>query len=461
MAAERLPLPPDVEADLTAIVGGPHVVTDPAARAPHETDWTGRFAGTTPAVIRPGDADEVTAIVATCRRHGVAVVPQGGNTGLVAGATPLGGEVVVDLRRLAHVGAVDPVSGQITAGAGATLAAVQAAARAAGQRYAVDFAARDSATIGGTIATNAGGVHVVRWGATRQQCVGIDAVLGTGSRVTSMAGLTKDNTGYHLPSLLCGSEGTLGIVTAARLALVPTPAHRIAALVGFATVADAVGAVAALRAELDGLEAAELVLADGLALVGAAFGLPAPFARPWPAALLVEAAGPTDPTAALGAAVDAAPGAMEAIVAESAERRAALWRYREGHTLAINGLGPPHKLDVAVALGDLASFLTAVPAAVAAVAPGARTWLFGHAGDGNVHVNVTGVDPDDDAVDGAVLELVAELGGSISAEHGIGRAKRRWLHLTRSTEEIAAMVAIKRALDPDGILNPGTLLPAG
>ncbi len=195
---------------LVQIVGVAHVITDPDLTASASVDWTGRFRGATPAVVRPGSVDEVAGVLAHCDEARLAVVPQGGNTGLVAGGVPLHGEIVVDLRRLDSIGPVDPLARQVTVGAGTTVAAVQQAAAAHDLRYAVDFAARDSATIGGTIATNAGGVHVLRWGATRQQLAGIEAVLADGSVLRHLDGLDKDNTGYDLAGLLCGSEGTLG-----------------------------------------------------------------------------------------------------------------------------------------------------------------------------------------------------------------------------------------------------------
>ena len=452
-------LPNAVRRQLTEVVGGRHVLWGPDERAPYERDWTGRFVGSAPAVVRPGNVAEVTAVIAICRHHGLAIVAQGGNTGLVGGSVPLAGEVVVSLRRLDDVGPVDAVARQVTAGAGATVAAVQDAASAAGLRYAVDFAARDTATIGGTVATNAGGVNLLRYGGTREQVIGVEAVLGTGAHVRQLGGLIKDNTGYHLASLLCGSEGTLGIVTAARLHLVTRYEQRVVALVAFDTLADAVGAVASWRSSLDCLEAAELFLDEGLRLVCDTFALPAPFTSRWPVYVLVEVAAHHDPTDELAAAVIASANVGDVAVAADTSGRRALWRYREDHTLAINTLGPPHKLDVTLPIGAVAEFVAEVPTRVAAVAPDAHTWLFGHLGDGNIHVNVTGPAPDDERVDEVVLAQVAELGGSISAEHGIGTAKTRWIHLTRSRDELAAMAAIKRALDPDGILNPNAVLP--
>lgn len=439
------------------IVGDANVLVDADSVAPYVTDWTGRFVGTGSIVVRPGSVDEVVAVVELCRREGIAIVPQGGNTGMVGGGVPLHGEVVVSLRRLDQVGEVDVVSQQIVAGAGATVEAVQIAAAAAGLRYAVDFGARGTATVGGSIATNAGGLNLIRHGGTREQLVGVEAVLGTGEVVRRMSGLVKDNTGYHFPSLLCGSEGTLGIVTEARFRLVPATPHRVLAVVAFATVDAAVAAVAAWRIALRDLEAAELVLHEGVALVTDTYGLTSPFRDTHPVYVLVEAAGADDPTDELAAAVSGVDGVLDAAVATDAARRAALWRLREDHTLAINQVGVPHKFDVTLPQSRLAEFIGVVPAVVAGAAPGARTWLFGHVGDGNIHVNVTGAPPDAVDLDEAVFGLVVELGGSISAEHGIGTAKARYLALQRSPAELSAMRAIKSALDPAGILNPHVL----
>lgn len=447
---------------LRRIVGDAHVLTDAASRSPHEVDWTGRFRGSTPAVVRPGSTAEVAAIVRLCRRERVAIVPQGGNTGMVGGSVPLAGELVVDLRRLDDIGPVDVAARQVSVGAGVTIEALQHAAAAAGLRYAVDFGARGTATVGGSIATNAGGINVIRHGGTRQQVVGVEAVLGTGDVVSRLAGLEKDNTGYHLPSLLCGSEGTLGIVTAARVRLVSAPEQRVTALVGFPSVDDAVAAVASWRSSIDSLDAVEIMLAEGIALVCDAFDLTAPFSPSWPAVVLVEASAHDDPTPVLAAAIERAAGigagnVGAVAVAAGDTQRAALWRLREDHTLAIATIGVPHKFDVTLPISRLGRFMAAVPDVVAEVEPAARTWQFGHVGDGNIHVNVTGAAGDDDVLDEHVYRFVVACGGCISAEHGIGTAKARWLHLDRSTAEIEAMRALKRALDPDGVLNPNAV----
>jgi FAD/FMN-containing dehydrogenase len=444
---------------LVGVVGIRHVLVDPDLAAAYTTDWTGRFRGEATAVVRPGDTDEVVAVVRACAEHGVSLVPQGGNTGLVGGAVPSGDAVVVSLQRLDRVRDLDRAAGQVTAEAGVTIARLHEAAAAAGWDYGIDFASRDSATVGGSVATNAGGVRVLRHGDTRRQLLGAEAVLADGSVLSHLGGLEKDNTGYDLAGLLCGSEGTLGIVTAARLRLVPRTDERVVALLGCAGAAVAIDAALRLRRDLPTLDAAELFLDDGLDLVCGALDLPRPFGRPHPAYLLVEAAGTSDPTDALAAAIDGLDGVADVAVAADSARRAELWRYREAHTEAINTLGPPHKMDVTLPGSALAPFLDEVVAEVRTVAPTARTWLFGHAADGNVHVNVTGVDPGDEVVDEAVLRLVAAHGGSISAEHGIGSAKRRWLGLARSPVEIATMRAIKAALDPEGLLNPNVLFP--
>jgi FAD/FMN-containing dehydrogenase len=456
-------LPRRLSKALADAVGIDNVVTDAEVAAGYSIDWTGRFAGWTPVVVRPRSTAEVAAVVEACREEEMALVPQGGNTGLVGGGVPLAGEVLLSLRRLADPVEVDDASGQASAGAGVTVASLRAAAEEGGAggcwTYGVDLASRDSATVGGTIATNAGGTRFLRYGDTRAQLLGLEAVLGDGSVVSHLGGLLKDNTGYHLPGLLCGSEGTLGVVTAARLRLVPRLDCRVVALLAFASAGEAVTAATALRGSVGSLEAAELFLAGGLEVVQRVLGLPTPFAQRHEAYLLVEAAAHADPAPELVDGVESLPAVRDVAVGLDSARRSALWRYREAHTEAINSLGAPHKLDVTIPVDRLGGFVGEVPAMVAGVDPGAETWMFGHAADGNVHVNVTGVAPDDERVDEAVLLLAASYGGSISAEHGIGTAKKRFIRLGRSEAEIGAFRSIKAALDPAGIMNPNALLP--
>jgi FAD/FMN-containing dehydrogenase len=312
------------------------------------------------------------------------------------------------------------------------------------------------------VATNAGGIHVVRYGGMRTQVVGVEAVLADGAVISRLDGLVKDNTGYDLTQLLVGSEGTLGIVTRVRLRLVPFLPVRCTALVGLPDTEAVVQLVARLRSQVPGLEAAEVFYPEGLDLVRRHGGLPAPLPSPWGAYLLIECAGRSESILdELVAAVASQADEDATAVALDRPGRDRLWAYRERHTEAVNSLGVPHKLDVTLPISRLARFESAVRAEVASTAPGSTLILWGHVGDGNLHVNVVGPPGDDDTVDDAVLRLVAGMGGSISAEHGIGRAKVRWLPLTRSPAEIAAMDAIKGALDPAGLLNPGVLLGEG
>jgi FAD/FMN-containing dehydrogenase len=417
--------------------------------ASYETDWTGRTTGRALAVALPSTVDEVAAVVRACAAAGVGLTVQGGNTGMVAGAVP-DGTVVLSTRRLLGLGPVE--DGTVVAGAGETLAAVQAHARRAGWDYGVDMASRDSATVGGTVATNAGGIHVVAHGTTRAQVLGAEVVLADGSVVRRLGGLVKDATGYDLTQLVVGSEGTLGVVTAVRLRLVPRAPTVETALVGVESVAATLALVGHARRAAVGLRAAELVLPDGIALVRTTAGLPAPLSVPAAAYVLLEA------TAGLVDALATAPGVVDAAIAADATDAARLWAYRERMTEALAQLGTrvgvPHKLDVSLPFAALAPFLADLPG----VAAGCTVHTFGHVGDGNLHVNVLGPAPDDESVDDAVLRLAASYGGSIGAEHGVGRAKRRWLSLSRSPAELAAMRAVKTALDPAGLLNPGVLL---
>jgi FAD/FMN-containing dehydrogenase len=448
---------PDPLRSLRDVVGDAHVLADDDVRAPYETDWIRRWSGRAAAVVRPGSAAEVAAVLRVCAECGVAVVPQGGNTGMVGAGVPratAGAQIVLSLTRLTGLGPVDAASLQVSAGAGVTLAALQAHARAAGLDAGVDFGARDSATLGGLVACDAGGIRALRHGTVRARVAGLEAVLADGSVVRRMSGLLKDNAGYDLPALLVGSEGTLGIVTAVRWRLVPRRDARALALVPLGSLGEAAPLLRAVRPRMPSLDACEFMTDDGLGLVLDHLGLPAPVEPGAPAYVLLEAAADADPLPELAAALEAA-GVDDALIADDSASRGRLWRLREAHTEAISAAGVPHKLDVGVPLDRLAPFCDAVRDAMPA---GARTIVFGHLGDGNVHVNVLGPDPAEETVDETVLRLVAAHGGTISAEHGVGVAKARFLGLTRSREEIAAMRALKAALDPAGLLNPGAVL---
>jgi len=450
-------LPTALLDDLRAAVGAGHVLLDRDVVSSYEHDWTGRFSGSAGCVVRPADTAQVVAVVQACGRAGVPLVVQGGNTGLVGGSVPAGGEVVVSLRRLTALGEVDVAAGQVTAGAGVTLADLQRHVRAAGADFGVDLAARDSATVGGLVATNAGGIRVLRYGSMRAQLVGAEAVLADGSVVRRMGGLLKDGTGYDLVALLAGSEGTLGIVTEVRLRVVPLLRASCTALLALESTQAAVDLLPVLRERLPHLAAAEVFYEEGLALVRRHGGLPAPFEEPAPVYLLLECLDRTDPTDDLLAVVAEAEGLIDARVASDASSVRALWAYREAHTESINAEGVPVKLDVSVPVRDLPGLVAALPGAVRGVVPDALPVLFGHVNEGNLHVNVLGAGDRHEEVTEVVLRAVAALGGSISSEHGVGRAKPAWLHLSRSETEIAAMRAVKRALDPQGLLNPGVL----
>ena len=464
-------------AEVGRVLGPAHCISDPELKASYELDWTRRFAGKSLVVMRPRDTAQVAAVLAACNRFKLGVVPQGGNTGLVGGSVPRGGEAVLSLGRLDKVLSCDADLGLLVAEAGTTLAAAQKAAAGVGAELGIDIAARDSATLGGMVATNAGGMHVIRHGPMRARLAGLEVVLADGTIATRLSGLVKDNVGYDLAQIMAGSEGTLGVVTKVALHLVPLPRFRVTALVALrgpshcAEPADQVRALSQLavalalrlRRGVDGLDAIELVFADGMELVLETAGLPAP---PDPGAgawLIVEASGARDPTEMLAEAVEGAEGVSEVAVADDAASRARLWAYRERHTEAIATAGVPHKLDVTLPLDELPGFIAAVreeiSAALGAEAEGVRVVLFGHVGDGNVHVNVLGPEPEDHRADDAVFNMVLARGGSISAEHGVGIAKLAFVAAARSPGDLAVMRRIKDALDPSGVLNPGVVLP--
>jgi FAD/FMN-containing dehydrogenase len=460
-------LPDQTLNSLRDAVGPSHVLTDRDLRATYETDWTRRFHGEAAAVVRPATVDEVVAVLRACGEVGAAVVPQGGNTGLVGGGVPRVSaprhergsprpQIVLSTLRLRDLEAVDEVAGEVTVGAGVALAALQEHVRGAGWDFGVDMGSRDSATVGGMVAANAGGVNVLRYGVMRQQVVGIEAVLADGSIIRRLQGLVKDNTGYALPSLLAGSEGTLAVVSRVRLRLVPQLPRRAVALLAVDDAAQAAAFAAQLRRSLATLTAAEVFDDDGMRLVLQHRGGEPPFREAHPRYLLIECGAATDPTDDLVDAIARLPS-RDAVAASDEGGRHRLWKLREGHTEAVNAAGVPHKIDVAVPISRIGEFDVAVREAIRRADPGARTFVYGHVGDGNLHVNILGPAPDDETVDDAVLELAIEFGGTVSAEHGIGVAKVRWLVADRGDPDVAAMRAIKRSLDPADVLNPGVL----
>ena len=451
-------------ADLAAIVGPGQVLVEPDAVAGYATDWTRRYVGRASCVVRPGSDVEVAEVVLACAERGVAIVPQGGNTGLVAGSVPAAGAqgpgelpVILSTGRLTGLGVVDRVAGSVVAGAGVSIAALQAQAQAAGLRYGVDLASRGSATVGGTIATNAGGIRTIRYGPTRAQVAGVAAVLADGGIVDGLDAAGNGPAGYDLGQLLTGSEGTLAVITAARLRLWPAEPVAAVLFTGVEGISEAAEYYRRLRDGNQGLLAAEYLDAAGLELVCRVGGMPAPLASASAGYLLAELAGTgreLEQLADLELPDDTA-------VATSRVEQVSLWAYRERLTEAIATTGVPHKVDVAVPVRELAAFRAELDGVVqaASASSAATVIVFGHIGVGNLHVNVLGPDPADPSVDEAVARLAAAHGGSVAAEHGIGRAKTGWLAWSRPAAELAALRAIKSALDPHGLLNPGVLVP--
>lgn len=457
---------PGVVDAVVAAVGPSNCLTDPELCAPYETDWTRRWHGRAALVARPTTRDQVAAVVAACTRHRIAVVPQGGNTGLVGGSVPRSGEVLISLAHLDQTLVVDPVANLLEADAGVTLARAQAAAAEYGLGLGIDLAARDTATLGGMAATNAGGIHVLRYGAMRARLAGLEAVMADGSVLSRTSGAAKDNVGYDLVGLLAGSEGTLGVITRVLVRLAPLPPWRVTAIIALRPLPGAGGPVAAavalvnhLLRQLDGLEAAELFFAEGVELVRQHASLPPPLGASAEAFLLVEVAGRTDPLEAVSRVLVDHPLVLDTAASTDAAGRVALWAYRERHTEAIAAQGLVHKLDVCLPIRDLADFWAEVIASVRRWRPQAQVICFGHVGEGNLHINILGLEADDTEVDALVLGLVLAHGGSISGEHGVGVAKRSLVGQARGPVDLGIMKALKDALDPHGLFNPGVLFP--
>lgn len=453
-----------VISELSRIVGPAHVLSDPDSRRGFEQDWTGRVGRPALAVVRPGDREQVQRVLQACSAQGVSVVTQGGNTGLVGGGVPTRqDQIILSTRRLNEITDADPTALQITAQAGCTVGQWQAAARAVGCDGPLDFAARDSATIGGAIATNAGGSRVVRFGTMRRQVVGIEAVLADGSVVGSLAGLPKEACGIHWPSLLTGSEGTLAVVTAARLRMVPHFSHTATAMVSLGSIADALPLLASAR-RLSSLDSIEIMLGRAARRVASYRRRALPVATDDDGCVVtVECADHTDPWEQLADVVGDAPGVRDSAVATDSSARHEMVAFREQVPEAIaaasTALGMPVvKLDVAVPVEHLPDLFAM--AARAANDHSAELMAFGHLAEGNLHLNYVGA-PDPQGLSERVLTAVADMGGAISAEHGIGVAKSAWMPLVRSDSDRAAQHAIRHALDPGGVLNPDVLADPG
>ncbi len=471
--------------DLRDIVGQAHVLTgDGDDLVAYERDWRKRYRGHARCVVLPGSADEVAAVVRRCARaDGASIVAQGGNTGLVGGGVPDASraQVVLSTRRLRAIRRVDADNQTLTVEAGLVLQEVQAAASEAGLLFPLSLAAEGTCTIGGNLATNAGGTQVLRFGNARELCLGLEVVTAQGEIWSSLHGLRKDNTGYDLRSLFVGSEGTLGIITAATLRLFPRPRAGVTAWAACRTLADAVTLMRRLRDAFDGeLVGYEAMNAASLALVERHFSAlraPLPLADAGGRArwsVLIDLASPHDEhvlreraETTLAAAL-LAGDAVDIAVAQNELQARTLWQLREAIPLAqgVEGLNIKH--DIAVPLSALSGFVDAADAALEAVVPGARHITFGHLGDGNLHYNLQAPDGDEaaaflaaheHAVNACVYDVVDRFGGTFSAEHGIGRLKRAELEARKPGPALAMMQSIKAALDPHGLFNPGVMLP--
>ncbi len=455
---------------LRTVVGASNVITDADQLASFRTDWTRRFVGSPAGVVRPGSTYEAAAVVKIVVSAGHAVVPQGGNTGLVGGCMAERGAIIVSTTRLNVLGDIDRAAMQVSVGAGVTLAAVQEHAAAADLSFPVDLGGRDSATIGGMVATNAGGMSVIRFGMMRAQVVGIEAVLADGSVVRRMTGLLKDNTGFDFASMLVGSEGTLGLVTAVRLRLVPGREAMVSLAIAVPTLGAGLGVVRALQQHGVIIDAAEVIRRQGVELMATHLGRGTPQEFGTEKVLFLNVVTGRDESGGesglsdrdLRALTDVLSGLREspdALVATTDRERLSLWDWRERQAEALSARGIPVKLDVSLPLHELDGFEGSIDALVEAVCQGAHVHVFGHIADGNLHVNVLGArdEPEERAIEHAVLGDVIERGGSVSAEHGIGRAKRKWLRQQRGDADVDAMLLIKRAFDPANLLNPGVL----
>jgi FAD/FMN-containing dehydrogenase len=453
------------------------IVTDPATIAPWETDWRGRFHGRAPALIAPASRDAVATVVRLAAELGVALVPQGGNTSMVGGATPLadGSALILSTRRLNRIRSLSAETNLAVAEAGVILADLHAAAEAAGRRFPLTLGSRGSATIGGLVSTNAGGTQVLRWGTMRALVAGVEAVLPDGSIHDGLAALKKDNRGYDLNQLLIGAEGTLGVITAAALRLAPAIAARGVAWAGVASPDDALALLRRIEAATDTIESFEIIPGDSLGLVLEHIpGTRAPLAGAHTWHVLIEAVS-SDPEAEppaqllerlLAPALDAGLVA-DAVIAASEAQAEAFWRLRDSLSEAERASGPAVQHDISVPVETMPRFMIEAARAAEARFAGTHATAFGHLGDGNVHFHVrapAGAErdrwyaEDAPAITRFVHDLVVAAGGSISAEHGIGQMKLDELARLAPPGRLAALRAIRHALDPAGIMNPGKLV---
>ena len=462
---------------LRAAVGAANVLTPESGDlAAWEQDQRQRFRGKARAVVRPASTAEVAAVVRACAAAQVAIVPQGGNTGLVVGSVPdaSGEQVVLSTQRLRAVRAIDVANATLTAEAGCVLASVQQAAADAGMLFPLSLAAEGSCTLGGNLATNAGGTQVLRYGNARELCLGLEVVTAQGEIWDGLSGLRKDNTGYALRDLFIGSEGTLGIITAAVMKLFPPPKARLVAWAAVPDLAAAVQLLTRAQAALDaGLTGFEVMNRLALALVARHYPDQRLPLRDAPWCVLLELSDSESESHARAAFEPLLAGAIEdgcvldAVIAENLAQAAALWQGRERISPAQAAEGLNVKHDVSLPISRIPAFAQEAAALLAREVPGARLVTFGHLGDGNLHYNVQAPEGqagdefllrEEKRINTLVLDTVARHGGSISAEHGIGTLKAAQLPRYKSPIALDMMRAIKHALDPQGILNPGRVL---
>jgi FAD/FMN-containing dehydrogenase len=446
---------PSVLRAVSSVVGPTHVSTDPDVLAGRSVDHTGRYHGRASALVRPGTADEIADVLRVCRDAGTHVTIQGGRTSLVAGTVPEHDDVLLSTERLCTIGDVDTVERRLEVGAGATLAAVQRAATAAGLVFGVDLAARDTATAGGMASTNAGGLRTVRYGNMGGQVIGLDVALPDGSVLRRHSRVRADNTGYDLPALFVGAEGTLGVITALDLRLHPDPAYRVTAVCGFEDL-DALVDAGRLFRDLDGIAALELIDGRASALTDEHLGVAAPVRGAW--LLLVELASDHDQTERLADALEGVRTSDEPAVGVDVAAQQRLWRVRESLAEVLGVYGPPVKFDVSLPLSAVAAFARDAKALVHRHAPDAIGVLFGHIGEGNLHLNVLRCDEQQErGLYAAMMDLIAGCGGNVSSEHGVGSRKRHYVGMSREPTDIAAMRTLKTAFDPTGYLNAAVL----
>ena len=442
---------------LSEIVGARYVSTDPDVLAGRCVDYTGRYRGGAAALVRPGTDDEVAAVLWACRDAGAYVTVQGGRTSLVAGTVPEHDDVLLSTERLSAIDEVDTVERRVRTGAGATLAAVQRAATDAGLTFGVDLAARDSATVGGMASTNAGGLRTVRYGNMGEQVLGLEVALPDGSVVRRHSEVRSDNTGYDLASLFVGAEGTLGVITSLDLRLHPVPAQRVTAIAGFDDLTALVDVGRVFR-DVDGIAALELIDARASRLTAEHAGVGPAVDGAWQ--LLIELAGDVDHTDRLAEVLEDADLAGEPAVGVDAATQYRLWQVREAVADVLGVYGPPLKFDVSLPLSMIDGFATAATQLVADHAPDAIPVLFGHVGEGNLHLNLVRCVLDADrerALYSAMMALIASCRGNVSSEHGVGSRKRDYLTMSRTRADVDAMRALKSAFDPRGYLNAAVL----